>query len=568
MTQPEATTSAVTKAPKKAKKIVIVGGVAGGASAAARARRLSEDAEIIIFERDRFISFANCGLPYHIGGEIKERAKLLVQTPESMGARFNLDVRIETEVTAIHADKKTVSVHELGSGKVYEESYDELILSPGAVPFVPPIAGVENSKVFTLRNIPDMDNIIRYINVEAPRSAVVVGGGFIGIEMAEALIHRGIETTLLELSNQVLGPLDAEMATPLHTEMRRNGVRLKLGQSLSAISEGDEQLTLELSDGKVIDTDMVIMAIGVRPETSLIRGTDIKLGERGGIAVDAHMRTSVANIWAVGDAIEVKDFVSQQMTTVPLAGPANRQGRIVAENIFGRDTEYKDTQGTSICKVFNLAAASTGQNEKNLKRANIAYEKIYVHAKDHAGYYPGATQVSLKLLFDPQTGSLLGAQSVGEKGVDKRIDVLALAIRSGLTVFDLEESELCYAPPFGSAKDVINQAGFVAANVIRQDMKICQAERVLNCSPNMQIVDVRSPQEIGELGAIDGAINIPVNQLRKRLDELPRDKNIVVYCAVGLRGYVAYRMLVQHGFNVKNLTGGYTTYLMHERIGR
>ncbi len=550
------------------KKVLIVGGVAGGASVAARARRLSEDSEIIMFERDRFISFANCGLPYHIGGEITERSKLLVQTPESMGARFNLDVRIETEVIAINLQSKTITARELSTGNEYSESYDELVLSPGATPFIPPIPGVDNPRVFTLRNIPDMDKIIQTIHVEAPRSAVVVGGGFIGIEMAEALIHKGIETTLIELSNQVMAPLDPEMATPLHQEMRRNGIRLKLNQSVTAIETQDEGLLLQLDNGKTIETDMVIMAIGVRPEISLLEGTGIELGQRGGILVDSHMRTSVPNIWAVGDAIEVKDFVTENKVLIPLAGPANRQGRIVAENIFGRNTEYKNTQGTAICKIFGLAAASTGQNEKGLKRAGIHYEKIFVHAMDHAGYYPGATQVSLKLLFDPDTGKILGAQSIGEKGVDKRIDVLALAIRSGLTVFDLEESELCYAPPYGSAKDVINQAGFVASNVVRGDMALCQAERVHACSPNMQIVDVRNPEEIGELGSIEGSINIPVNQLRTRLDELPRDKNIVVYCAVGLRGYVAYRMLVQHGFNVKNLTGGYKTYLMVERIGR
>ncbi len=549
------------------RKIVIVGGVAGGASAAARARRLSEDAQIIVFERDSFISFANCGLPYHIGGEITDRNALLVQTPESMNARFNLDIRINSEVIAIDTAEKTVTVRESDGGREYQESYDELILSPGASPIVAPVPGVDSASVFTLRNIPDMDKIIRKINVEAPRSAVVVGGGYIGIEMAEALIHRGIETTMVELANQIMPPMDPEMAVPLHQEMRRKGVRLQLNDAVEGIEEKSGSLTLALRSGNAIETDMVIMAIGVRPESRLAKMAGLAIGELGGIKVNSHMQTSAANVWAVGDAVEVKDFVTGQPAQIPLAGPANRQGRIAADNIFGVPSEYKDTLGTGICKVFDLSAASTGASEKLLSSQGMPYEKIYVHGMDHAGYYPGATQVHLKLIFDPEDGRILGAQAVGQKGVDKRIDVLATAIRGKMTVFDLEEFELCYAPPFGSAKDVINQAGFVASNVIRGDHEICHARDLPDYSDNEALIDVRDPTEIGVLGSIEEALKIPVNNLRENLDRLPKDKTLVIFCAQGLRGYVAYKMLKQMGYKVKNLAGGYTTYQMVKRIG-
>lgn len=549
------------------KKIVIIGGVAGGASAAARARRLSEDAEIIIFERDSFISFANCGLPYHIGGEIKDRSALLVQTPESMNARFNLDIRIQNEVIGIDSAGQKVSVRELVTGREYEESYDELILSPGSTPIVPPIPGVDSRSVFTLRNIPDMDRIISKINIDAPRSAVVVGGGYIGIEMAEALIHRGIETTMVELSDQIMPPIDPEMAVPLHQEMRRNGVRLRLKDALEGIEDVDGRLHLTMRSGPAIETDMVILAIGVRPESRLAKAAGLAVGKMGGIQVNKHMQTSVDHIWAVGDAVEVKDFVTGKAAQIPLAGPANRQGRIVADNLFGIPSEYKDTLGTGICKVFNLSAASTGASEKILASQGIAFDKVYVHAADHAGYYPGATQINLKLLFDPENGRVLGAQAVGPKGVDKRIDVLATAIRGKMSVFDLEEFELCYAPPFGSAKDIVNQAGFVASNVVRGQHKIAHAADLLESKDDVVLVDVRNPTEIGVLGTIEHAINIPVNQLRDNLDRLPKDKTLLVFCAVGLRGYVAYKMLSQLGYNVKNVTGGYTTYQMVKRVG-
>ncbi|WP_428244065.1 FAD-dependent oxidoreductase [Gynuella sp.] len=551
-----------------ARKLIIIGGVAGGASAAARARRLSEEAEIIIFERDRFISFANCGLPYHIGGEIKERDALLVQTPESMNARFNLDIRIQTEILAIDPVQQTVQARELNSGREYQESYDDLILSPGARPFVPPIPGIPNDKTFTLRNIPDMDRIIRTIHMDAPKSAVVIGGGFIGVEMAEALVQQNIETSLIELSNQIMAPVDPEMAVPLHEELRRHGVRLMLGQSVESMDVQDNALHLTLQNGNTVTTDLLILAIGVKPDTTLANNAGLEIGPRGGILVNERMETSVPHIYAVGDAIEVKDFISQEPALVPLAGPANRQGRIAADNIFGRQSQYGNTQGTAICKVFNYAVAATGSNEKALRRRGARYEKIYVHGADHATYYPGAKTIAFKLLFDPNDGRILGAQAVGEKGVDKRIDVMATMIRAGMTVFDMEEAELCYAPPFGSAKDVINQAGFVASNVIRGDHLICQPGELMDNAQDMLILDVRNADEVSACGEIEHAVNIPLPTLRQQLDQLPKDRTIVVYCAVGLRGYVAYRMLCQHGFKVKNLTGGYRSYQMFKHIGR
>jgi NADPH-dependent 2,4-dienoyl-CoA reductase/sulfur reductase-like enzyme/rhodanese-related sulfurtransferase len=550
------------------KTIVIVGGVAGGASAAARARRLDEFAHIIVFERDHFISFANCGLPYHIGGEIESRESLLVQTPQSMKARFNLDIRIDTEVLSINKANKTVTVRE-SNGKEYTQAYDSLLLSPGAKPFIPPLPGVNHELVFSLRNIPDMDKIMQNIDERQPRSAVVIGGGFIGIEMAEALVHRGIGTSLVELQNQIMTPVDAEMATPLHREMKRHGVKLMMSAGVEAIEEIDEDnLSLTLTNGRKIVTEMVIMAVGVRPETSLAKQAGLELGSTGAILVNNHMQTSDEHIYAVGDAIQVKQFGTDLDVSIPLAGPANRQGRIAAENMLGRTTQYNGTLGTSVCKVFDMAVASVGRNEKQLQCTETDYQKVYVHPLDHAGYYPGANQISFKLLFDAQNGEIFGAQAVGKTGVEKRIDVISMAMKGKLSVFDLEEVELCYAPPFGSAKDVVNQAGFVASNVIRGDIAHCQAQSVHQCSDNMQIIDVRNPEEIGAIGAIEQSINIPLPQLRDRLGELDKDKNLVVYCAVGLRGYVAARLLQQHGFKVKNLSGGYKTWQMIKGIGQ
>ncbi|KIF54429.1 FAD-dependent oxidoreductase [Vibrio owensii] len=560
-------------------KIVIIGGVAGGASAAARARRLSEDAEIIMFERGPFVSFANCGLPYHIGGDIQERSKLLLQTPESFLARFNVDVRVMNEVVSINRQDKTVTVKNLLDGSEYQESYDFLLLSPGAGPVVPPIPGIDNPLTHSLRNIPDMDRIIKTIETNKVEHATVVGGGFIGLEMMEAFHQLGVKTTLVEMADQVMTPVDREMAGFAHAEIREKGIDLRLGVALSSVeyvanqsianTEAGEddthqhlqgKLTLSLNNGDQLDTDILIMAIGVRPETKLAQEAGLQIGALGGIYTNEYMQSSDPSIYAVGDAVEEKDFVTGEQTLVPLAGPANRQGRMAADNMLGRQETYQGTQGTAICKIFDLAVASTGKNEKQLKRENIAYEKVYVHTASHASYYPGAETVSFKMLFDPATGKILGAQAVGKDGVDKRIDVMAVAQRASMTVEQLQHLELTYAPPYGSAKDVINQAAFVANNIIKGDATAIHFDEIDNLSENQVLLDVRNPGELESVGFIEGAINIPVDQLRQRMNELPKDKEIVIYCQVGLRGNVAYRQLVNSGFKARNLLGGYRTY--------
>ncbi|WP_061009305.1 FAD-dependent oxidoreductase [Vibrio sp. CUB2] len=560
-------------------KIVIIGGVAGGASAAARARRLSEDAEIIMFERGPFVSFANCGLPYHIGGDIQERSKLLLQTPESFLARFNVDVRVMNEVVSINRQDKTVTVKNLLDGSEYQENYDFLLLSPGAGPVVPPIPGIDNPLTHSLRNIPDMDRIIKTIETNKVEHATVVGGGFIGLEMMEAFHQLGVKTTLVEMADQVMTPVDREMAGFAHAEIREKGIDLRLGVALSSVeyvanqsvanTEAGEddthqhlqgKLTLSLNNGDQLDTDILIMAIGVRPETKLAQEAGLQIGALGGIYTNEYMQSSDPSIYAVGDAVEEKDFVTGEQTLVPLAGPANRQGRMAADNMLGRQETYQGTQGTAICKIFDLAVASTGKNEKQLKRENIAYEKVYVHTASHASYYPGAETVSFKMLFDPATGKILGAQAVGKDGVDKRIDVMAVAQRAGMTVEQLQHLELTYAPPYGSAKDVINQAAFVANNIIKGDATAIHFDEIDNLSENQVLLDVRNPGELESVGFIEGAINIPVDQLRQRMNELPKDKEVVIYCQVGLRGNVAYRQLVNSGFKARNLLGGYRTY--------
>ncbi|MGY3571637.1 FAD-dependent oxidoreductase [Vibrio paucivorans] len=562
-------------------KIVIVGGVAGGASAAARARRLSEDAEIIMFERGPFVSFANCGLPYHIGGDIQERSKLLLQTPESFLARFNVDVRVMNEVVAINRHEKTVTIKNLLDGSEYTENYDFLLLSPGAGPVVPPIPGVDNPLTHSLRNIPDMDRIIQTIQMNKPEHATVVGGGFIGLEMMEAFHQLGIKTTLIEMADQVMTPVDREMAGFAHQDIRSKGIDLKLGVALESIEfvpnqqvanadSGEStahqhingELNLTLNSGETLRTDILIMAIGVRPETKLAREAGLQIGQLGGIYTNEMMQTSDPSIYAVGDAIEEKDFVTGAQTLVPLAGPANRQGRMAADNMLGRSETYQGTQGTAICKIFDLAVASTGKNEKQLKREGIEYEKVYVHTASHASYYPGAEIVSFKMLFDPETGKILGAQAAGKDGVDKRIDVMAVAQRAGMTVEQLQHLELTYAPPYGSAKDVINQAAFVASNIMAGDATPIHYDQIDSLTNDQVLLDVRNPGELENAGFIEGAINIPVDQLRHRMDELPKDKEIVIYCQVGLRGNVAYRQLVNNGFKARNLIGGYRTYKM------
>jgi NADPH-dependent 2,4-dienoyl-CoA reductase/sulfur reductase-like enzyme/peroxiredoxin family protein/TusA-related sulfurtransferase/rhodanese-related sulfurtransferase len=543
----------------KTKKLLIVGGVAGGASAAARARRLDEKAEIVLFERGPDISFANCGLPYHIGGVIAERSRLLVSSPETFRTRFNVDVRTMTEVVSIDAKRKEVTARDLRTGKEYRETYDALILSPGAAPVRPPIPGIKNPKVLTLRNLEDMDRILEAIRDKG--HAVVIGGGYIGLEMAEALRERNLKVTLVELAPQVMGPADPEMVSVLHRELKLHGVDLRLNTSITEFRSEGDGLTLLLHSGEKLACDVAILAIGVKPETALAAKAGLDIGTTGGIKANDSMLSSNANIFVIGDAVEIKDFSTHKPALIPLAGPANRQGRIAADNALGRNSHYKSTQGTAICKVFNMAIGMTGLSEKTAKRAGIAYEKIYIHPASHATYYPGSHPITLKLLFDPSSGKVLGAQAVGADGVDKRIDVLAVAIRAGLTVYDLEELELSYAPPFGSAKDPVNYAGFVAANILRKDVAIFHTEEALKLAPNQKLLDVRNPDEV-ELGTIAGAKNIPLGELRARLSELTTSREYMVFCQAGLRGYLACRILMQNGFACRNLTGGYKTFLM------
>lgn len=543
------------------KKIVIVGGVAGGASAAARLRRLDEQAEIIIFERGEHISYANCGLPYYVGGVIVKRDDLLVQTPEGMNKRFGIDVRTNSEVTRIFPEEKAVEVRE-SNGNIYRETYDALILSPGAAPMRPPIPGIDDIEAFSVRNVTDIDRIKNYVDERQPQSAVVVGGGFVGLEMAENLHARGVETTIVEMSNQVMAPLDFEMASILHEHIGKKGVDLILEDGVKSFEKKENTTVVTLVSGEEIQTDLVILAIGVKPEIKLAKEAGLAIGELGGIKVNEKLQTSDENIYAVGDAIEVKNYVTGQPALIPLAGPANRQGRIVADIIAGRENLYKGTQGTSIVKVFDMAAASTGANEKTLQKLGIPYEVSYTHSGSNAGYYPGAKRLSIKLIFDKETGHIYGAQIVGLQGVDKRMDVLAGAIRRRDTVFDLQELELSYAPPFSSAKDPVNMAGYAAGNIINGDVEIIHWHELeeIKSSENLVMIDVRTIEERrGKF--IPGSIHIPIDELRSHLDELPRDKDIVIYCEIGLRGYLAYRILKQHGFTrMKNLSGGWLTY--------
>jgi NADPH-dependent 2,4-dienoyl-CoA reductase/sulfur reductase-like enzyme/rhodanese-related sulfurtransferase len=545
-------------------KLLIVGGVAGGASAAARTRRLSEDAHVILFERGPDVSFANCGLPYYLGGEIAERDKLLVVTPERLRTRFNLDVRVRTFVERIDRAAKKVRVRDLASGRQYEESYDKLILAPGAAPLCPPLPGIDSPGIFTLRNLQDVDRIKARMD-QGVKGAVVIGAGFVGLELVENFVRQGIATTVVELQDQVLPPFDKEMTTPIAEELASKGVSLLLGQSAEVFEQSPDGLIVKLKAGQRLPVQLVVLGVGVRPENKLAVEAGLEVGPRGGIRVNEHLQTSDPDIYAVGDAIEIKDFVTGDPTQVPLAGPANRQGRIAADNIFGRSARYRGTQGTAIVRVFDRTAAMTGASEKVLKRSNRPYRKVYVHPTNHAGYYPGAQGMILKLLFDPETGWVLGAQAVGGDGVDKRIDVLAVAIQAGMTVFDLEEMELAYSPQYGSAKDPINMVGFVASGLLRGDHPQVDVEAVLAApgGESRYLVDVRTPHEYAD-GHIPGAVNLPVDDLRTRLGELPRARQIAVYCQVGQRGYLATRILQQAGFDTVNVGGGYKTYrLLH-----
>lgn len=537
------------------KKVLLVGGVAGGASAATRLRRLDETAQIVMFERDEHISFANCGLPYYIGQNIKDRRKLLVQTPQSMNERFNIDVRVHSEVIRINSERKTVTVNSKEKG-IYEESYDYLVLSPGAKAIRPPIPGIGSDKIFTLRNIPDTDTIKSFVDKQEVNQAVIIGGGFIGVEMAENLKDRGLDVTLVEAAPHILAPFDTDMAVIVEKELVDHGVRLILNDGVAAFNDKGDTIDVVLNSGKSFTADAVILAIGVIPDTGFLKDSGIELGGKGHILVNDKLETSCPGIYAVGDAIEVVDFVTEQKVAIPLAGPANKQGRIAADNIAGLTSTYKGTQGTSILKIFNLTAACTGSNERTLKRLNIPYKAIYVHPVSHASYYPGALPLSLKLIFNNE-GNILGAQGVGSDGVDKRIDVIATVIRLNGKVSDLTELELCYAPPFSSAKDPVNMAGYVAENVLAGRVDTFTYEELDHFDKeNSLLLDVRTEFEF-QNGHLEGAVNIPVDQLRKELDKLDKRKPILAYCQVGLRGYIASRILSQHGFTVKNMTGGY-----------
>lgn len=533
-------------------KTVIVGGVAGGMSAATRLRRLDESAEIVVFERSGHVSFANCGLPYYVGGVITDRQSLLLQTPASLKARFGLDVRVNSEVTAIDPAAKTVSVTDLADGTQYTESYDSLILAPGAAPFVPPIPGAE--RALTLRNIADVDAMAAAVSDGRPRTAVIMGGGFIGVELAENLIHKGFEVTIVELADQLLAPLDVEMAALVEKTLIANGVRVVTGASVTAIEES----SVTLSDGSTLAAGLVIAAIGVRPETSLAQAAGLELGERGGILVDEHQRTSDSSIFAVGDAVVKRDVITGAQALVPLAGPANRHGRLVADVIAGRSVAAKPVLGTAVVGVFGLVAAATGWTEKRARAAGRAIRVIHTHPANHAGYYPGAESMSLKLVIDAETDAILGAQGIGGSGVDKRIDVIATAIRGGITASELVDLELSYAPQFSSAKDPVNMLGYIAENLRDGLTQTIQWHEVADeVARGVQLIDVRTPGEYAR-GTVDGAINIPVDDLRDRLDEVADD--VIVHCQVGLRGYLAARTLAQHGRTVRNLDGGYRTW--------
>ena len=548
------------------RRVLIVGGVAGGASCAARLRRLDEAAEIVLYDRGPYVSFANCGLPYYVGNVIADERTLLVASRELFRERFNVEVQTETEVTAIDRSARTITARDLRAGTSRAERYDVLVLSPGAAPIRPPLPGVDLPGVFAVRTIPDSRQIRTWIAERHAKSAVVVGGGFIGLEMVENLMHRNLVVTILEKLPQVMPPLDPEMAVPLTEHLAAKGVQLRLGDGLAGIEERTNGgLVVVAESGARLPADFVILAIGVRPETTLALGAGLPLGARGGILVDAQMRTSDPHIWAVGDAVEVRDVVTGQETVLPLAGPANRQGRVAAESIAGRETHFRGVQATAVVGVLGLTVASTGASEKGLRRAGItSFEKVYLHPGHHAGYYPGARPIHLKLLFSVPDGRILGAQAVGREGVEKRIDVIATAIQFNGSVHDLAEAELCYAPQFGAAKDPVNLAGMLAANVLHGDMPV--ADWGLLERADAMVVDVREPDEFAR-GHVPGALNLPLSQLRTRYRELPADRDLWICCAVGQRAYYVTRFLAQHGYRVRNLSGGYTTYTALKAAG-
>ncbi|PKO91586.1 MAG: CoA-disulfide reductase [Betaproteobacteria bacterium HGW-Betaproteobacteria-1] len=546
-------------------KIVVIGGVAAGMSAAARARRLSESAKIVVLERSRYVSFANCGLPYHIGGDIQDREQLVLQTPQTLAESLNLDVRIGHEVVAINTAEKTIVVRELDTGIKYFEAYDKLVLSPGAKPIRPPLAGIDHPRIFTLRNIEDMDLIKSNVD-EGVSRVVVIGGGYIGIEMAENLRHRNVEVILVELAEQILSAsLDPEMARDMQYHLQYHGVQLKLGTAASSFEDKDGKVLVHLNDGSSVESDLVMLAVGVRPDVGLLKDTGIALGPRGGIQVNVHMQTSDPDVYAAGDAVEVKDTITGNDALIALAGPANRQGRIAADHIFGRYSTYQSTQGTAIVKVFEMTGGATGATEKTLKQQKIDFRKVYLHPSGHASYYPGTAPMHIKLLFAPENGRILGAQVVGYDGVDKRIDVFATALRGNMTIYDLEMLELAYAPPYGSAKDPVNMAGFIASNMLKGDIEFWYAEDYPAITEGSMIIDVRGTKEY-ETWHVPEAINIPLGKLRSQLDKLPKDQPLFLYCRVGFRSYLAHRILVQSGFSkVKTLAGGSKTFCSFHR---
>lgn len=541
------------------KKVVIVGGVAGGATCATRLRRLDESAQIVVLDRGPYVSFANCGLPYYVGNVIHKESNLLLATPELFRDRFHIDVRTKNEVVAINRDARTVTVVNLDTGREYQEPYDALVLSPGAAPICPPWPGVNLPGIFTLRSVPDSRAIRNWIETRNPRKAVVVGGGFIGLEMAENLAHRGMQVTVVELANQVLPPLDPEMAQYARERLESHGVNLILGDGVAGFKEsGSGGLVVLTQQGSEFDADLAVLSIGVRPETGLAKQAGLDIGQRGGIRVDDQMCTSDPHIWAVGDAVEIRNSLTDAWELIPLAGPANRQGRIAADVICGRNARFEGSQGTAVCGFFGLTMALTGATEKSLQRAGITdFQSVYLHPNQHVGYYPGAKPIHMKLLFRASDGRVLGAQAAGDSDVARRIDVIATAIHMKATVNDLEELELCYAPQFGGAKDPVNFAGMIASNVMRGDLELASWTEIDSQKPF--VLDVREPEEF-RAGTVPGALNIPLDQLRSRLNELPQDREILVTCKVGQRAYYACRILAQHGFRARNLSGGYSTY--------
>lgn len=547
------------------KKVLIVGGVAGGASTATRLRRLNEDLEIILFEKGQHVSFANCGLPYHISGVIENRESLLVQTPESLKERFNLDVRVNSEVISVNSQEKSVIV-KTKNGKEYKESFDYLVLAPGAKPLVPPIDGIGGKNIYTLRNVTDLDKIME--KIRSVKEAIVIGGGFIGVEVAENLQEIGITTTLIEAAPNILAPFDSEMSNILEAQLANNGINLLTNNKVVKFQNEDEKVLVSLENGNIIKGDIVILAIGVSPDTKFLNNSGINLGERGHILVNEHLETNIKDIYALGDAILVKHFVTGQDVAIALAGPANRQGRIVAGNISGKDEIYKGSFGTSIIKVFNLTGGATGLNERSLKSLGKNFEKIYLHPNDHAGYYPGATPISIKLLYEKETKKVLGAQAVGLNGVDKFIDVIATVLKFRGTIDDLSELDLAYAPPYSSAKSPANMSGFIGQNIEDGLIEQSYVEDLENFDREKQIIlDVREELElIG--GKFENSINIPLSQLRKRFSELPKDKEILTYCAVGLRGYIASRFLISKGYKVKNIAGGFKSKLSEIKVSK